>query len=76
MRQMTEEQLKRFVLVSIISADNDEYDENTKQAILDRLTKQHEAGRDDLDRDWDYVFEPISDVENRNKIINFFKEEK
>lgn len=75
MRNITKEELKRLVLVSIISADNDEFDEDTKQAILERLNKQHKEGRDDLDRDWDYVLEPISNVENRNKLINFFKAE-
>lgn len=74
MKNITKEEVKRFVLVSIISADNDEFDEDTKQAILERLNKQHVDGHDDLDRDWEYVLEPISDVENRNKLIAFFKE--
>lgn len=48
--------LKNLVFVSIISADNDEYDEDTKQEILSRHGKYKYN-----EEDWDYILEPLGD---------------
>ena len=46
---------KNLLFVSIISADNDEYDEDTKQDIL----RRYEENKNDPD--WWYVFEPLGE---------------
>ena len=58
-----------YILASIISADNDEFNltEDQKQNILRRY--------DDFEsKDWDYIFEPIPNDNRRNTLIEFFKE--
>lgn len=64
---MTMDELKNFVYVSIISADNDEFGltEDDKQEIIRRRK---------MGMSWDSVFEPIPDVNKRNKIIELFEE--
>lgn len=49
--------------VSIISADNDELEEDVKQDILSRHKKASEGFKNPTDSkiDWEYVFEPLGD---------------
>lgn len=47
--------LKDMLFVSIISADNDAYDEDTKQDIL----RRYEENKNDPD--WWYIFEPLGE---------------
>ena len=66
---MGKEELKRFILVSIISADNDALTEDTKQQILSRMSEEKEHGREDLNMNMSYILEPIEDVEARKRLI-------
>lgn len=63
---MDKEELKCFVLGSLISADSDEITEEEKQGIMARMNG------DSLDQDWVYVLQPIKDEEKREKLIRFF----
>lgn len=65
---MEKDELKRFVYVSIISADNDEFTEEVKQEILHRFDENK-----DINQDWEYVLEPIEDVDKRNRLISLLK---
>lgn len=46
--------LKNMLLASLISADNDEYSEDTKQEIISRYNKYKD---EDV---WDYILTPLS----------------
>lgn len=65
---MTNEEMKNFLFVSIISADNDEFglSEDDKQEIMRRYK---------IDKDWKYILEPIEDEKVRNTLISFFNKE-
>lgn len=65
---MEKDELKRFVYVSIISADNDEFSEDVKQEILSRFDENK-----DINQDWEYVLEPIEDIDKRNRLISLLK---
>lgn len=58
-------ELKNFVYVSIISADNDEFGltEDEKQEIMRRY---------DMNMSWDSILEPIKDEKQRSMLIDFF----
>ena len=60
-------ELRNFVYVSIISADNDEFglSEDDKQEIMAR----HKMGST-----WEYTLEPIKDEKKRKMLIDFFEE--
>ena len=60
-------ELKNFVYVSIISADNDEFglSEDDKQEIMSR----HKLGST-----WEYTLEPIKDEKKRKMLIDLFEE--
>lgn len=62
------EELRNYVYVSIISADNDEFNlsEDDKQEIIER----HKLGST-----WEYTLEPIKDEKRRQQLIDFFNEE-
>lgn len=62
---MTTNELKNFVYVSIISADNDEFGltEDEKQEIMHRY---------DMEMGWDSILEPIKDEKQRQLLIDFF----
>lgn len=68
---MTKDELKRFVYVSIISADNFDLEEDVKQDILHR----YDDKKDINEQDWDYVLDPITDKELRNRYIKLLKHE-
>lgn len=59
-------ELKNYVYISIISADNDEFGltEDDKQEIIRRY---------DLEESWDNILEPIKDEKQREMLIDFFK---
>lgn len=61
-------ELKNFIYVSIISADNDEFglSEEDKQEIISR----HKLGSS-----WEYTLEPIKDKKKRRMLIDLFNEE-
>ena len=54
---MTEEELKRFIYVSIISADNYNYPEEVKQEVMRRYHSQ--LGKQPLD--WSIILDPLGD---------------
>lgn len=58
-------ELKNFVYVSIISADNDEFglSEEDKQEIISRYK---------LSEDWDFILEPIKDEKMRERLVDLF----
>ena len=60
-------QLRNLIFVSIISADNDEFDltEDQKQEIIQR----HK-----MNMSWESILEPIPDEGKRNKLIEFFEQ--
>lgn len=63
------DELRNYVYVSIISADNDEFglSEEDRQEIIQR----HKLGST-----WEYTLEPIKDKKIRKNLIDFFNEEK
>lgn len=62
-------QLRNFLYVSIISADNDDLTEEEKQAIISRTDPKNLE-----DTDWVYALEPIKDAEKRDKYIKVMRE--
>lgn len=64
---MDEKELKYFIFASIISADNDEYTEETKQAIIQRF----DSSKDIDSIDWKYVLEPLG--EDAEKYAKFMR---
>lgn len=65
---MTMNEIKNFVYISIISADNDEFGltEDEKQEIMHRY---------DMQMSWDSILEPIKDDKTREMLIDFFNGE-
>lgn len=59
------QQLRNFVFASIISAENDEYDEEIKQEVI------HRYDLFDSDPDWEYVLQPLGD--DAHSYIDFFQ---
>ena len=66
---MERDELKWFVFASIISAENDELEEDVKQDIMQRYRKWDE------NPNWDYILEPIENVDHREKLIKLLKDE-
>lgn len=64
-------QLMYIAFASIISADNDQLDEDTKQAIIAKYDDERKDEPSVLD--WDKILEPIKDIELRDKYINLLK---
>lgn len=61
-------QLRNFLYVSIISADNDDLTEEEKQAIIQRTDPKNLENTD-----WGYALEPIKDDNLREKYIKLLK---
>lgn len=59
-------ELKNYVYVSIISADNDEFG-------LTKDEKQEIMRRYKMKMKWDNILEPIKDEKQREMLIDFFK---
>lgn len=64
---MNEKELKIFVFVSIISADNDNHTEDEKQAVLTRYNETKD------NPNWKYILEPIKDKNYREKYIKILQ---
>lgn len=64
-------QLMYIVFASIISADNDKLDEDTKQAIIAKYEAETKDEPSVLD--WDKILDPVKDDELRNKYIELLK---
>ena len=62
-------QLRNFLYVSIISADNDDLTEEEKQAIIQRTDPKNLENTD-----WVYALEPIKDAGKRDKYIKVMRE--
>ena len=60
MEQKELEELRCFLFVSIISADNDEYTEDQKQEVIYR----YELEKEQAQPDWEFILEPIG-ADNR-----------
>lgn len=63
---MTNEELRNYIYVSLISADNDELSEDEKQQILNR----HKVSPGD----WAYILEPIKDERQRQSLVEILNE--
>ena len=63
--QESKEMMRNLLYISIISADNDEYDEDIKQSIISRYNENKG------DPDWWYVFEPLG--EDREKYVKLME---
>lgn len=63
---MTNEELRNYIYVSLISADNDELSEDEKQQILSR----HKLSPGD----WAYILEPIKDERQRQLFMEILNE--
>ena len=50
------EELKNYLYVSIISAENEEYTEDQKQEVISR----YELTKDDPD--WQFILEPVDET--------------
>ena len=68
MEHTATDELRNYIYVSIISADNDEFglSEDDKQEIIQR----HKLGST-----WEYTLEPIKDKKKREQLIQFFNNE-
>ena len=64
-------QLMYIVFASIISADNYQLDEDTKQAIMAKYEAETKDEPSVLD--WDKILDPVKDDELRNKYIELLK---
>ena len=64
---MEKNELKNFVFASLISADNDELEEDVKQELIAR----YKPG--EKEQDWKYILEPIKDEQSRNKLIELLE---
>ena len=55
--------------MSVISADNDEFDltEDDKQEIIRRKNLSND--------DWEWIFEPVKDENKRGMLIELFKKD-
>lgn len=65
---MEAEELKYFIYVSIISADNDEFTEDQKQEVMRRFDLEEDIPFDD--KDWKFILEP---VDKDDKLLKLFK---
>ena len=72
----TTEQLKNLLFVSIISADNDEYDEDTKQAILAKYSALKKLNGDHLNfsyTEWVDILSPIGNEQQIHRLADILK---
>ena len=63
-KELTADEIKLMVYVSIISADNEAFEEDLKQEIIKRY---HEKPMD-----WEYIYEPLGD--DGKKLLELYKE--
>lgn len=66
--------LKCMLLGSLISADNDEYSEEVKQQVIERLDNEDKYGSKISPKiNWEYVFDPLG--KDAEKYIRLMKAE-
>lgn len=63
---MDKDALRNLTFASIISADNDKYDEETKQEVIYRYGLE----KDKSEPDWEFILEPIGPD---NRLLDLFK---
>lgn len=63
---MDKDVLRNLAFASIISADNDKYDEEAKQEVIYR----YELEKNEPEPDWEFILEPIGPD---NRLLNLFK---
>lgn len=64
---MSKEELKHFLYVSIISADNYDYTEDQKQEVIAR----YHADEEDFDhKNWKFILAPIEDADKLVKLLS------
>ena len=66
---MDNNSLKYLVFASIISADNDEFTEETKQEIISRYNPDEKWE----DHDWRHILEPIKDSNKIDKLVSILE---
>ena len=66
---MDNDSLKYFIFASIISADNDEFTEETKQEIIRRYNPDEKWE----DHDWRHILEPIKDSNKIDKLVSILE---
>lgn len=59
------EEMKNFIFASIISADNDEFTEDTKQEVMYRYELEKTGDK----IDWEFVLEPLG---TDNRLLELF----
>lgn len=62
---MEQEEMKNFIFASIISADNDEFTEETKQEVMYRYELEKIGDK----IDWEFVLEPLG---TDNRLLELF----
>ena len=62
---MEPEEMKNFIFASIISADNDEFTEDTKQEVMYRYELEKTGDK----IDWEFVLEPLG---TDNRLLELF----
>lgn len=69
MKKIIEEggELMNILFASLISADNYELLEETKQEMISRYQKQREENKEDLD--WEYITEPMDTDKRFQEIL-------
>lgn len=64
---MEGEELRSFLLASIISAENDHYTEDVKQEV----TRRYDIERNNDHKDWQFILEPIG---ADNRLLELFED--
>ena len=60
------EELKNYLYVSIISAENEEFTEEQKQEVI----KRYDEAREINTYNWEYILQPVDDT---GKLVELFK---
>jgi hypothetical protein len=64
---MEGEELRSFLLASIISAENDRYTEDVKQEVI----RRYDIERNNDHKDWQFILEPIG---ADNRLLELFED--
>ena len=65
---MEVQELKNFLFVSLISAENDSLTEEVKQAIISRFNEERDKNKEWNEYNWEYILEPLGDEEEVKSI--------
>lgn len=69
---MTNSETKNVVLLELISPNFDENYEVRRLVTDTEAVEIKKRAIDEKSTDWSYVFEPIADIEWKNKLIDLF----